>query len=181
MTFEIPLSDSGSAGLGVSVKGNRSKENHADLGIFVKSIINGGAASKASYYSHYSHLSSDHSLMDFIDFIHGFDKDLQVSTQMGHCAVELLRLHVNISKSVSLWYLSGHMMFISGIRLMLWIFTLWQQCSVKGLGDMAKDTILNSVSINIHHDKCQNHNYFFNFFKFLVWVEDVVLNTNTKS
>ncbi|XP_053714846.1 partitioning defective 3 homolog isoform X3 [Synchiropus splendidus] len=46
MTFEIPLNDSGSAGLGVSVKGNRSKENHDDLGIFVKSIINGGAASK---------------------------------------------------------------------------------------------------------------------------------------
>uniref|UniRef100_A0A3Q3KBR8 PDZ domain-containing protein n=1 Tax=Monopterus albus TaxID=43700 RepID=A0A3Q3KBR8_MONAL len=46
MTFEIPLNDSGSAGLGVSVKGNRSKENHSDLGIFVKSIINGGAASK---------------------------------------------------------------------------------------------------------------------------------------
>ncbi|KAM4606360.1 partitioning defective 3 homolog [Polymixia lowei] len=48
MTFEIPLNDSGSAGLGVSVKGNRSKENHADLGIFVKSIINGGAACKDS-------------------------------------------------------------------------------------------------------------------------------------
>ncbi|KAI5106553.1 partitioning defective 3-like, partial [Silurus meridionalis] len=48
LTFEIPLNDSGSAGLGVSVKGNRSKENHADLGIFVKSIINGGAACKAS-------------------------------------------------------------------------------------------------------------------------------------
>ncbi|XP_028289219.1 partitioning defective 3 homolog isoform X2 [Parambassis ranga] len=46
MTFEVPLNDSGSAGLGVSVKGNRSKENHADLGIFVKSIIHGGAASK---------------------------------------------------------------------------------------------------------------------------------------
>uniref|UniRef100_A0A8C4RU07 Partitioning defective 3 homolog n=1 Tax=Erpetoichthys calabaricus TaxID=27687 RepID=A0A8C4RU07_ERPCA len=46
LTFEIPLNDSGSAGLGVSVKGNRSKENHADLGIFVKSIINGGAAFK---------------------------------------------------------------------------------------------------------------------------------------
>ncbi|XP_041039847.1 partitioning defective 3 homolog isoform X4 [Carcharodon carcharias] len=46
LTFEIPLNDTGSAGLGVSVKGNRSKENHADLGIFVKSIINGGAASK---------------------------------------------------------------------------------------------------------------------------------------
>lgn len=52
MTFEIPLNDSGSAGLGVSVKGNRSKESHADLGIFVKSIINGGAASKASNHSH---------------------------------------------------------------------------------------------------------------------------------
>uniref|UniRef100_A0A096LQD7 Par-3 family cell polarity regulator n=1 Tax=Poecilia formosa TaxID=48698 RepID=A0A096LQD7_POEFO len=46
LTFEVPLNDSGSAGLGVSVKGNRSKENHADLGIFVKSIIHGGAASK---------------------------------------------------------------------------------------------------------------------------------------
>lgn len=48
LTLEIPLSDSGSAGLGVSVKGNRSRENHADLGIFVKSIINGGAACKVS-------------------------------------------------------------------------------------------------------------------------------------
>ncbi|XP_065150842.2 partitioning defective 3 homolog isoform X1 [Paramisgurnus dabryanus] len=46
MTFDIPLNDSGSAGLGVSVKGNRSKESHADLGIFVKSIITGGAACK---------------------------------------------------------------------------------------------------------------------------------------
>uniref|UniRef100_A0AAR2J6U0 PDZ domain-containing protein n=1 Tax=Pygocentrus nattereri TaxID=42514 RepID=A0AAR2J6U0_PYGNA len=46
LTLEVPLNDSGSAGLGVSVKGNRSKENHADLGIFVKSIINGGAACK---------------------------------------------------------------------------------------------------------------------------------------
>ncbi|KAJ0012229.1 hypothetical protein NQD34_013204 [Periophthalmus magnuspinnatus] len=46
LTLEVPLSDSGSAGLGVSVKGNRSKENHADLGIFIKSIINGGAAFK---------------------------------------------------------------------------------------------------------------------------------------
>lgn len=52
MTLEIPLNDSGSAGLGVSVKGNRSKEDHTDLGIFVKSIINGGAASKASNSNH---------------------------------------------------------------------------------------------------------------------------------
>lgn len=48
LTLDVPLNDSGSAGLGVSVKGNRSKENHADLGIFVKSIINGGAACKVS-------------------------------------------------------------------------------------------------------------------------------------
>ncbi|XP_064188423.1 partitioning defective 3 homolog isoform X2 [Anguilla rostrata] len=46
LTLEIPLNDSGSAGLGVSVKGNRSKDSHEDLGIFVKSIINGGAAYK---------------------------------------------------------------------------------------------------------------------------------------
>ncbi|KAJ8278048.1 hypothetical protein GJAV_G00083260 [Gymnothorax javanicus] len=46
LTLEIPLNDSGSAGLGVSVKGNRSKDTHEDLGIFVKSIINGGAACK---------------------------------------------------------------------------------------------------------------------------------------
>ncbi|XP_056598038.1 par-3 family cell polarity regulator alpha, b isoform X1 [Triplophysa dalaica] len=46
LTLEVPLNDSGSAGLGVSVKGNRSKETHADLGIFVKAIINGGAACK---------------------------------------------------------------------------------------------------------------------------------------
>ncbi|KAJ8376001.1 hypothetical protein SKAU_G00065810, partial [Synaphobranchus kaupii] len=46
LTLEIPLNDSGSAGLGVSVKGNRSKDSHDDLGIFVKSIINGGAACK---------------------------------------------------------------------------------------------------------------------------------------
>ncbi|KAL4624648.1 hypothetical protein GN956_G17539 [Arapaima gigas] len=49
LTLDIPLNDSGSAGLGVSVKGNRSKESHADLGIFVKSIIHGGAACKARH------------------------------------------------------------------------------------------------------------------------------------
>ncbi|XP_019635110.1 PREDICTED: partitioning defective 3 homolog [Branchiostoma belcheri] len=46
VTLEIPLNDTGSAGLGVSVKGNKSKVDGADLGIFIKSIINGGAASK---------------------------------------------------------------------------------------------------------------------------------------
>ncbi|KAM4626287.1 partitioning defective 3 homolog B isoform 2-T2 [Discoglossus pictus] len=46
MTFEIPLNDSGSAGLGVSLKGNKSRDTNTDLGIFIKSIIHGGAAHK---------------------------------------------------------------------------------------------------------------------------------------
>jgi C-terminal processing protease CtpA/Prc len=50
LTFEIALNDTGSAGLGVSVKGKtkRIEENDCsiDLGIFVKTVINGGAASK---------------------------------------------------------------------------------------------------------------------------------------
>lgn len=49
LTFEIPLNDTGSAGLGVSVKGKTCKSAEgetADLGIFVKNVIHGGAASK---------------------------------------------------------------------------------------------------------------------------------------
>ncbi|XP_075036292.1 partitioning defective 3 homolog B isoform X2 [Mixophyes fleayi] len=46
MTFEIPLNDSGSAGLGASLKGNKSRDTSNDLGIFIKSIIHGGAAFK---------------------------------------------------------------------------------------------------------------------------------------
>ena len=50
LTFEIALNDTGSAGLGVSVKGKtkRIEDNDCsiDLGIFVKTVINGGAASK---------------------------------------------------------------------------------------------------------------------------------------
>uniref|UniRef100_UPI00398F8338 partitioning defective 3 homolog B-like isoform X2 n=1 Tax=Pristiophorus japonicus TaxID=55135 RepID=UPI00398F8338 len=46
LTFEIPLNDSGSAGLGISLKGNKSKETGADLGIFIKAILHGGAAFK---------------------------------------------------------------------------------------------------------------------------------------
>uniref|UniRef100_A0A8C6UU52 PDZ domain-containing protein n=1 Tax=Neogobius melanostomus TaxID=47308 RepID=A0A8C6UU52_9GOBI len=48
LMFEIPLNDTGSAGLGVSLKGNKSRETGEDLGIFVKSIIHGGAAYKDS-------------------------------------------------------------------------------------------------------------------------------------
>ncbi|KAL1770960.1 partitioning defective 3-like B isoform X1 [Sigmodon hispidus] len=46
LTLEIPLNDSGSAGLGVSLKGNKSRETGTDLGIFIKSVIHGGAAFK---------------------------------------------------------------------------------------------------------------------------------------
>ncbi|MFT7818162.1 partitioning defective 3 homolog B-like [Arapaima gigas] len=46
LVLEIPLNDSGSAGLGVSLKGNKSRETGEDLGIFIKSIIHGGAAYK---------------------------------------------------------------------------------------------------------------------------------------
>ncbi|XP_060754477.1 par-3 family cell polarity regulator beta a isoform X2 [Neoarius graeffei] len=46
LMFEIPVNDSGSAGLGLSLKGNKSRETGEDLGIFIKSIIHGGAAFK---------------------------------------------------------------------------------------------------------------------------------------
>ncbi|KAK3108784.1 hypothetical protein FSP39_015692 [Pinctada imbricata] len=48
ISLDIPLNDSGSAGLGVSVKGKTLTTDQVtkDLGIFVKSVIHGGAASK---------------------------------------------------------------------------------------------------------------------------------------
>ncbi|XP_013401792.1 partitioning defective 3 homolog [Lingula anatina] len=49
LSFEIPLNETGSAGLGVSVKGKTSTDdqgNTRDLGIFIKAVIHGGAASK---------------------------------------------------------------------------------------------------------------------------------------
>lgn len=52
LMFEVPLNDTGSAGLGVSLKGNKSRETGEDLGIFIKSIIHGGAAYKVTRYSH---------------------------------------------------------------------------------------------------------------------------------
>ncbi|CAB1449271.1 unnamed protein product, partial [Pleuronectes platessa] len=48
LMFEVPLNDTGSAGLGVSLKGNKSRETGEDLGIFIKSIIHGGAAYKVT-------------------------------------------------------------------------------------------------------------------------------------
>lgn len=50
LMFEVPLNDSGSAGLGISLKGNKSRETGEDLGIFIKSIIHGGAAFKVTYH-----------------------------------------------------------------------------------------------------------------------------------
>lgn len=50
LSFNIPLNDTGSAGLGLSVKGKQSTSSstkkRTDLGIFVKSILTGGAAFK---------------------------------------------------------------------------------------------------------------------------------------
>ncbi|KAI1289849.1 Partitioning defective 3 -like protein [Halotydeus destructor] len=49
LAFEIALNDTGSAGLGLSVKGHTSTVSEGrttDLGIFIKSVIHGGAASK---------------------------------------------------------------------------------------------------------------------------------------
>ncbi|XP_064613950.1 partitioning defective 3 homolog isoform X2 [Liolophura sinensis] len=48
LELDIPLNDTGSAGLGVSVKGKTQNLNGnvSDLGIFIKAVIHGGAASK---------------------------------------------------------------------------------------------------------------------------------------
>jgi hypothetical protein len=53
MTFDIPLNDTSSAGLGITLKGKTSivDGQSIDLGIFVKSILTGGAASRVNTYS----------------------------------------------------------------------------------------------------------------------------------
>lgn len=53
LTFKIPLNYSGAAGLGVSVKGKvdeweNGRNSPQDKGIFVKSVIAGGAAQKVN-------------------------------------------------------------------------------------------------------------------------------------
>ena len=46
MTFDIPLRDTSSAGLGITLKGKTSiiDGQSIDLGIYVKSVLTGGAA-----------------------------------------------------------------------------------------------------------------------------------------
>ena len=52
MTFDIPLYNSGPAGLGVTVYGRTSLSSTAkrsgDMGIYIKSIVPGGAAALVS-------------------------------------------------------------------------------------------------------------------------------------
>lgn len=68
--YEIPLNETGSAGLGVSLKGNKSRETGEDLGIFIKSIIHGGAAYKVETKSEkiLTHIQINH-LRVLFDFI----------------------------------------------------------------------------------------------------------------
>lgn len=57
LTYDIPLNECGSAGLGVSVKGKTTTTENGphDLGIFIKSVISGGAASKVSQCPKFCH------------------------------------------------------------------------------------------------------------------------------
>ena len=51
MTFDIPLRDTSSAGLGITLKGKTSiiDGQSIDLGIFIKSILTGGAAYRVNF------------------------------------------------------------------------------------------------------------------------------------
>lgn len=51
MTFDIPLRDTSSAGLGITLKGKTSiiDGQSIDLGIYVKSILTGGAAYRVNF------------------------------------------------------------------------------------------------------------------------------------
>lgn len=54
MRLDIPVHDSEKAGLGISVKGKVTVgSNPQDLGIFIKSVLNGGAASRDGRFVHF--------------------------------------------------------------------------------------------------------------------------------
>lgn len=52
MTLDIPLRDTSSAGLGITLKGKTSivDGKSIDLGIFIKSILTGGAAYRVIFF-----------------------------------------------------------------------------------------------------------------------------------
>ena len=59
MAFDIHL-DNGLAGLGVTVHGRCSsskRQQSSDMGIYIKSIVPGGAAAKVRLYSRFTPLS----------------------------------------------------------------------------------------------------------------------------
>ena len=68
LTFKIPLDVSGAAGLGLSVKGKaravggNDRDSPMENGIFVKSVIAGGAAAKVGDRSEELWLGSDRKL-----------------------------------------------------------------------------------------------------------------------
>lgn len=48
LNLEIPLNNSGPAGLGVTVIGRSGSRKQGDMGVFIKSVVPGGAASLVS-------------------------------------------------------------------------------------------------------------------------------------
>ena len=46
LSFNIPLDTCGMAGLGVTVHGSKKKQSGGDMGIYIKSIVPGGAAAQ---------------------------------------------------------------------------------------------------------------------------------------
>ena len=48
LSFNIPLDTCGVAGLGVTVHGSKKKQSGGDMGIYIKSIVPGGAAAQVS-------------------------------------------------------------------------------------------------------------------------------------
>ncbi len=73
MTFDIPLRDTSSAGLGITLKGKTSivDGKSIDLGIFVKSILTGGAAYRVNFIKEEKQKSffQEFRIIDFIQMI----------------------------------------------------------------------------------------------------------------
>ena len=52
LTLTIPMKGTGSDSLGITVKGKRAGDSNKDDGIYVKSVLKGGAASKVCTFEH---------------------------------------------------------------------------------------------------------------------------------